>query len=132
VKIIRVTAAIIIVNNKILIARRKNSLCGNPGWEFPGGKVEFGESYEHCLAREIKEEFAVEISVGDFIAESELKTNDNIIRLLAFNAKIISGTITPSEHEEIAFVDPKELLNYDLLPADIPIAKWQKVCALGF
>ena len=122
-KTIPVTAAVINKNGKILIARRKNSLCGNPGWEFPGGKVEEGETFQQCLIREIKEEFCLEIEVGKFVAESKYKTNNKIIHLIAFNAKIISGIITPSEHEEIIFVTPEKLLDYDLLPADIPIAK---------
>jgi len=103
-------------------------MCGNTGWEFPGGKVELGETLQQCLVREIKEEFCVEIVVGKLIAESKYKINDKIIHLIAFNAKIISGIITPSEHEEIVFVAPEKLLDYDLLPADIPIAK--KVRAL--
>ena len=123
VKTIPVTAAVINKNGKILIARRKNSLCGNPGWEFPGGKVEAGETFQQCLIREIKEEFCLEIEVGKFVAESKYKTNNKIIHLIAFNAKIISGIITPSEHEEIIFVTPEKLLDYDLLPADIPIAE---------
>jgi len=123
VKTIPVTAAIIKKNGKILIARRKNSLCGNPGWEFPGGKVEPGETSQQCLAREIKEEFSVEIKVGKFVAESKHKIKNKTIRLTAFEAVVLSGIITPAEHEEIAFVNPAELLNYDLLPADVPIAK---------
>jgi len=123
VKIIQVIAAVIKKNGKILIAKRKNSLCGNPGWEFPGGKVELGETFQQCLIREIKEEFCVEIVVGKLIAESKYKTNDKIIHLIAFNANIISGIITPLEHEEIIFVTPEKLLDYDLLPADIPIAE---------
>ena len=122
-KTIPVTAAVIKSNGKILIARRKSSLCGNPGWEFPGGKVEHGETCEACLAREINEEFGVKIEVGNFIIKSEHKTNGKIIRLMAFDAKILSGMVTPSEHEEIAFVAPEALLNYNLLPADIPIAR---------
>lgn len=98
-------------------------MCGNPGWEFPGGKVEQGETSQQCLVREIKEEFDVLIDVGNFIAESKLKIKNKIIQLAAYEAVVLSGIITPTEHEEIAFVIPDELLNYDLLPADVPIAK---------
>lgn len=122
-KTIPVSAAVIKNNGKILIARRKNSMCGNSGWEFPGGKVELGETFQQCLIREIKEEFNVKINVGNFIAESKYKIKNKIIHLNAFEATVLSGNITPSEHEEIAFVAPKELLNYNLLPADIPIAE---------
>ena len=122
-KTIQVAAAVIIKNKKILIARRKNSLCGNKGWEFPGGKVEPGETFQQCLVREIKEEFNVVIDVGLFVAEAKHKINNKIIHLSAFEAVILSGNIIPVEHEEITFVMPKELLNYNLLPADIPIAK---------
>ena len=122
-KTIQVAAAVIIKNKKILIARRKNSLCGNQGWEFPGGKVEPGETFQQCLIREIKEELNVEIDVRNFIANSKFNADNKIIHIKAFEAIVLSGIITPAEHEEIAFVKPDELLNYDLLPADIPIAK---------
>jgi len=123
VKIIKVAAAVIIKNNKILIAKRKNSLCGNLGWEFPGGKVEPEETFQQCLVREIKEEFDVVIDVGNFIADSKYKIKNKIIHLNAFEAVILSGNVIPAEHEEITLVNPEELLNYDLLPADVPIAK---------
>ena len=122
-KNIYVTAAVIKSDGKILIAKRKKSLCGKPAWEFPGGKIEKNESRERCLKREIFEELNLNINVGKLIAESQHKLSDKIIYLSAFDCEIISGEIKSFDHEEIIFVQPEELLNYDLMPADIPIAK---------
>ena len=120
---ITVIAAIIKKNDKILIASRKNSMCGNSGWEFPGGKVELEESFQQCLIREINEEFCVDIRVGEIVAESKHKIPNKIIHLIAFDAEIVSGEITLQVHDKILFVEPEKLLDYNLLPADIPIAK---------
>lgn len=122
-KKIIVTAALIENNGKILIAKRKHSFCGNPAWEFPGGKLELGESLQQCLAREIAEEFNIKISVENFIDKSSTIVKNHIIELHAFKCKIKSGKISPKEHEKIAFVLPENFLDYNLMPADIPIAK---------
>lgn len=66
-KIIKVTAAILENDGRILIAQRKSSDHLSGKWEFPGGKIEHGETPEECLARELKEEFDIYVTIGDFL-----------------------------------------------------------------
>lgn len=93
------------------------------GWEFPGGKIEAGESSEQALVREILEELGLHIAVGGYIGESHFYKGDKSIHLLAYQAKILAGEIQLFAHKAYAFVEPAELLGYDLLPADIDLAK---------
>jgi 8-oxo-dGTP diphosphatase len=118
-----VTAAIIIHNGKILIAQRAEdkSLAGK--WEFPGGKIEPGETPEACLIREIKEELGVEIEVDAFFAESIYRYDVETIRLLAYTARWTDGDFHLTAHSQLQWVTPHELANYDFAPADIPIVE---------
>ena len=117
-----VTCAIIENDSKILIARRAadQKLAGK--WEFPGGKVEDGESPEECLKRELEEEFGIQAEVGEFITSNKHHYDHISIELMAFHTTYISGSFTLVDHDEIKWVNPEELLDYDLAEADIPIA----------
>jgi 8-oxo-dGTP diphosphatase len=92
-------------------------------WEFPGGKMEQDENAEQCLSREIKEEFSINITVNEFFAESIHEYEHAKIRLLAYRITWVSGKMALKDHDRIAWVSPDKLLEYDLLPADIPIAQ---------
>ena len=118
-----VTAAIILKDNKVLIARRApgENLAGK--WEFPGGKVEHGETLEECLKREISEEFDVDIDVLEYFAESIYVYSSGTIKLMAFWCRWISGDFTLKVHSQIAWVNHNELDQYDFAPADIPLAE---------
>ncbi len=118
-----VTAAIIIQGNKVFIARRAPYEKHPGSWEFPGGKVENGESPEDCLYRELFEEFCIESQVKGLFAESFYQYPTGAIRLLAYFVEIIDGSFVLSVHDDYAWVEYKDLLKYDLLPADIPIAQ---------
>jgi 8-oxo-dGTP diphosphatase len=120
---ITVTAAILIHENKFLIARRKSSIRHAGKWEFPGGKLEIGETPEQCLTREIKEEFSIEISVDRFFCESTYTYNRGAVHVLSYVASWLSGEITPVDHDDYVWAVARDLLEYDLLPADIPLAK---------
>lgn len=117
-----VTAAIIERDGSILLARRgpNEPLAGR--WEFPGGKLEDGETPEACLARELREELAVTAAIGTLFAESTYDYGSGQLRLLAFHAAITEGVPKLSVHSELAWVDARSLLLFDLLPADVPIA----------
>ena len=117
-----VTCAIIEDGDKILIARRAadQNIAGK--WEFPGGKVEEGESPEECLKRELEEEFGIQVEVGEFITSNKHHYDHISIELKAFRTKYISGEFTLSDHDKIEWVSPDELLDYDLAEADVPIA----------
>lgn len=117
---IEVTAAIIQNKGKILIARRppKDKLAGK--WEFPGGKIELGETPEECLRREIKEELNIEILVRDFFADSTYKYPNRTIHLQAYWCNWISGKIELHSHDLIEWVDIANLKQFDFAPADVP------------
>jgi len=122
-----VTCAIIEKEGKILIARcaEGQKLAGK--WEFPGGKVEDGESPEECLKRELEEEFGIQVEVGEFITSNKHTYEHISIELMAYRVKYISGEFTLTDYDTIEWVAPEELLNYDLAEADIPIAMMVKV-----
>jgi|SRR5579872_5385344 len=120
---IGVTAAVIERNGKFLIAKRKagKHLAGK--WEFPGGKTEAGESPEQCLMRELREEFGIEATIGDFIVESIFHYNDRTIRLLGYRATYIRGEFVLDSHDEIRWIGADEFGDYDFAPADIRLIK---------
>jgi 8-oxo-dGTP diphosphatase len=123
VKYIDVTAAILFSGKKLLIAQRnKQSFMGGK-WEFPGGKIEKGETGKECLAREISEEFGAEIEVGKLLTKVEYEYNGVMnVRLHPYFCKVKKGTLKVLEHENIAWVLPMQLKKYDLVPADKEIA----------
>lgn len=118
-----VTAAIILNADKVLIAQRApgENLAGK--WEFPGGKIEQGETPQECLKREIREELDVEIEVMDFFDESIYAYHSGTIKLMAFWCQWISGDITLNVHSHIAWVSSHELDLFDFAPADIPLVE---------
>ena len=118
-----VTAAIILKDNLVLIAQRApdENIAGK--WEFPGGKIEPGETPQECLKREIKEELDVDIEVLDFFGESIYTYHSGTIKLMAFWCKWISGDFTLKVHSRILWVNRHELDLYDFAPADIPLVE---------
>ena len=120
---IHVTAAIIEENGRILLAQRKAGSHLALKWEFPGGKIEKGESLEQCLKRELKEELNVDCEIGDFFCENTYDYGDKLIHLITYRAKIISGVPRAIVHEQIAWVKKEELESYDMPEADVPIVR---------
>mgnify|MGYP001954285342 CR=1 FL=1 len=122
-KRIRVTAGVIKDNDKVLLTRRapKENFAG--GWEFPGGKIEINERPQACLARELKEELNIDVSVGKLCTEVVHDYGNININLIAYYCTILDGEIQISVHDKYKWVNINDLLKYDLLPADIPIAK---------
>ena len=119
----KVTAAILVDNGKILIAKRKQNDPLKGKWEFPGGTVEYGETPEACLRREIKEELDIDVDVGEYFGESIYQYEHGAIQLLAYRAYWITGEITLMVHDEYKWVNIGRLLEYNLAPADIPLAE---------
>lgn len=118
---LQVTCAIIVHENKILICQRSAAMKMPLKWEFPGGKIEDGESKEDCLRREIQEELSIDISISKVLTPVEYQYPDFSLCLHPFVCKLESGTVLPTEHAQAVWVDAKDLENYDWAEADVPI-----------
>jgi 8-oxo-dGTP diphosphatase len=121
---VRVVAAIIELDGKYLGCRRApgKSLAGM--WEFPGGKVEPGETDSEALVREIKEELDVSISVHEFIAESIQDAAGTMIHLSGYRCTLVNELPRAStDHDALVWLESKELGQKNWAPADIPIIR---------
>ena len=119
----KVTAAILIKDGKILIAKRRADDRQAGKWEFPGGTVERNESPQTCLRREMKEEFGIAVTVDEYFGESIYHYDHGAIRLLAYRVQWDSGQMVPNDHADFRWVSTKQLAEYDFAPADIPFVK---------
>lgn len=124
---IKVVAALIRKNDKFLIAKRSTGDKNVLGkWEFPGGKVEEKEEEKHAIEREIKEEFDLKIKAVKFITNNICEYPSKTVDLRLYECVYISGNFNLHDHSEYKFILKEELLDYDLCPADIPLAKYIK------
>lgn len=121
-KDITVTAGVITQKGKVLIAQRNRHKALGLKWEFPGGKVDPGETERVCLERELKEELKITTRTGPFIGSYSHQYDGFSITIKAYNVDILEGTPTKTEHEQIVWVEINELLDFDLADADIPLA----------
>jgi len=114
-------AAAIIENEQgqILIARRKKGKAQEGLWEFPGGKLEPGESAEACLIRELKEEMNILIEPYELFGANEHDYGTVQIRLIAYRARFIQGEIRLVDHDEYRWVERSQLERYEWAPADV-------------
>lgn len=120
----KVSAAIIVSGGLVLLTRRARGekLAGH--WEFPGGKLEDGESLQRCVEREIHEELGVSCIAGGQIASSLYNYEGGAIELIAIHVEATSHDFTLSVHDAVAWVDPATAAkDYMLAPADIPLAQ---------
>lgn len=118
-----VIAAIIIDGDSVLIARRDQFQKLSGYWEFPGGKVENGESFVECLHRELLEELGVESEIGEVLAKSEYHYEHGSFLLIGIYTRLRSKQLTLTVHDRAEWVPIANLLKYRLAPADIPLAK---------
>lgn len=116
-KTVKVVAAIIINNNKVLATQRGYGEFKD-GWEFPGGKIEPGETPQEALVREIKEELDTEVEVEDFLETVEYDYPDFHLSMDCFFCRIKSGELVLKEHEAAKWLTVEMLDSVDWLPAD--------------
>ena len=124
---IKVVAALIKNDNKVLLARRSTGDINVFGkWEFPGGKVEQDENEFDAIEREIKEEFELTIKAKEFLINNVCEYPTKVVDLRLYKCDYVSGEFNLHDHSEYKWVDKEELLEYDLAPADIPLAEYVK------
>lgn len=121
----RVTAAVVLRDGKVLAARRAPGQKNAGLWEFPGGKVEPGETDECCLEREMYEEFGIKGKTLRHITDSRYVYGalGEAILLCAYEFAWIAGGFELRVHDEIRWVNAEELMQLTLSPADVEIAK---------
>lgn len=121
-KNIHVSAAIIMKDNKIFVTQR-----GYGGfkdwWEFPGGKIEEGETPEECLKREIKEELEADININKYLCTVEYDYPNFHLKMECFICSLIDGHLELVEAEDAKFITKDQLDNIDFLPADLLVVK---------
>lgn len=123
-------AAAIIENSQgqLLIARRKKGKSQEGMWEFPGGKIEQGETIEACLQRELKEEMNIIIAPYEPFGVNDHIYGATHIRLFAHRAEMVGGEISLVDHDEYRWVERDKLKEYLFAPADIKFVEMlQKV-----
>lgn len=116
-KTIEVVAAIIVEGNKVFCTQRGYGDFKDM-WEFPGGKIEPGETPQQALVREIKEELDTEIEVGEFIQTIEWDYPKFHLTMHCFFCKVLKGDLVLLEHEAAKWVEKENLDTIDWLPAD--------------
>lgn len=117
---INVTAGILRKGEEVLLAQRAEEKYAGL-WEFPGGKIESGESPESCLQRELAEELAINCEVGEKFHVSEWRRDDKIIVLHTFWISSFSEEPRPLVHSALKWVALNKLRKEELLPADRPL-----------
>ncbi|WP_413568083.1 (deoxy)nucleoside triphosphate pyrophosphohydrolase [Bdellovibrio sp. HCB117] len=108
---------------RILIVRRGPEQSGAGFWEFPGGKVELGESPEQALQREIDEELGISIRVGEFIGEADFSYPTKLIRLRLYWAETLQSDLVLTEHDAFKWCLPHEIKVDELSEADRPFVE---------
>lgn len=120
---IEVTCAIIMKGDKVLLTQRSEQMSHPLKWEFPGGKLNPGESPERCIKREINEELRVLISVDQLLPSVVYDYGSGKIKLIPFVCSLDSDQIVLEQHKAFTWIQKHELGDFDLLEADLEVIK---------
>ncbi|SIN78463.1 (deoxy)nucleoside triphosphate pyrophosphohydrolase [Algoriphagus halophilus] len=121
-KTIKVVCGIIFNDDKVFICRRKPEKSLGGYWEFPGGKIEEGESNEASLSRELMEEIGMKVEVKDYFKTNFHNYGKFKIELIAYKCNFLDAIFELTDHDSFEWVSVEDLNNWNLAPADIPIA----------
>ena len=113
-----VVAALIWDQGKFMICQRPAHKARGLLWDFVGGKTEPGETLEEALVRECREELDITVAVGDIFTQVVHEYPDILIRLTLFNCTVAHGTPRLLEHNDLKWIAPEEIHNFDFCPAD--------------
>lgn len=122
-KNIHVVGALIVHEGKILCAQRGEDQLLPGMWEFPGGKIEAGETPREALRREILEEMNCTVEVGEQVEHTVHEYDFGIVHLTTFYCKLLAGTPTLTEHARFEWLHPVEMGSLDWAPADVPAVR---------
>ncbi|NUQ82888.1 MAG: NUDIX domain-containing protein [Bacteroidetes bacterium] len=123
-KTIPVTCAVIRQEDRILAVQRSRHDPMLPGlWEFPGGKVEPGETEEACLIREIREELELEVEILKRLPDVNWDYGNVLIRMTPFIVRIVTGTMKLNDHDAFRWMTVADLMSLDWAPADVPVVR---------
>lgn len=120
---VRVVAAVVTKDGRVMITRRGPHVRMAGLWEFPGGKVEGGEDDRTALTREIAEELSMVIEVGECLGENIHLEERGPFCLVAYKATIRTGEPALTDHDAIEWREPEHLLELDWAPADLPFVE---------
>ena len=126
-KIVKVVGAIIENNNEILCALRSKDMSLPMLWEFPGGKIEEGESVNEAIVREIKEELDCDIEAISIFNDNTHEYENIIVYLITVKCKLINGIPKAKEHSKLLWLPVDYLESLNWAPADIPAIKELKI-----
>ena len=126
---LKVSAALIFRRGSLLITQRHAKAHLGGLWEFPGGKLEAGETFEQCLVREIREELGVEISVKSLFAEITHDYPERSVHLKFFRCELVSGEPQPLDCAAVKWVKQNELTDFEFPAADVQLLEQLKQTA---
>ena len=120
---LHVACAIIEQNGTALAAQRSAAMSLPLKWEFPGGKIESGETAEECLIRELREELGVSVFIGSALTPATHSYPDFTVTLYPYTCRLTGGTVTMYEHHALKWVEPHQMPGLDWAAADLPVIR---------
>jgi 8-oxo-dGTP diphosphatase len=126
---LHVACAIIEQNGTVLTAQRSAAMSLPLKWEFPGGKIEAGETAEECLIRELREELGVSVFIGSALSPATHSYPDFTVTLYPFTCRLTGGTVSMYEHHALKWVEPQQMSDLDWAAADLPVIREYLVIA---
>jgi 8-oxo-dGTP diphosphatase len=120
---LHVACAIIEQEGLVLAAQRGAMMTLPLKWEFPGGKIEAGETAEECLNRELREELGVSVFIATALSPATHRYPDFTVTLYPFTCRLTGGTVTMYEHHALKWVEPQQMPELDWAAADLPVIR---------